>query len=192
MGYIEDIEALDLSDDVKQRLIQAHQAEINPLRQVAQKSEREQRKDSVEQEVVALGDMGFEEAPGLLKFYRRALLSDTADEPGAVLLSDHELELSGDHLTGATGKETISVAGALRKFVELMPKNAEGKLAIQLSEMGGTVTGGEGRPANGDEDDPEKKTEGARERLSGLTGRDLSRKARGKRYGIASVTGGGE
>lgn len=192
MGYIEDINAMELADEVKQQLITAHRAEVDPLKQQNEISSARARKHTVEQEIVALSDAGFDEAPGLLAYYRRVLLSADAEEPGAVLLSDSEMDLSGDQATGATGRESVSVAGALRKFVELMPKTEEGKLKINLSDMAGDETGNHGRPAEGEEGASEQKTEKSRSNLSKLTGKDLTRSARGKRYGVASVTGGGE
>lgn len=191
MGYIEDIEAMELADEVKQQLITAHRAEVDPLKKQNEANSARARKNTVEQEVVALSDAGFDEAPGLLAYYRRVLLSADAEEPGAVLLSDTEMDLSGDQATGATGRESVSVAGALRKFVELMPKTEEGKLKVNLSDMG-DETGDHSRPEDGDKGGSEQKTETSRSNLSKLTGKDLTRKARGKRYGVASVTGGGE
>lgn len=191
MGYIEDIDAMELADEIKQQLITAHRAEVDPLKKLNEANSARARKNTVEQEVVALSDAGFDEAPGLLAYYRRVLLSADAEEPGAVLLSDTEMDLSGDQATGATGRESVSVAGALRKFVELMPRTEEGKLKVNLSDMG-DEEGDHGRPADGDKEGSEQKTETSRSNLSKLTGKDLTRKARGNRYGVASVTGGGE
>lgn len=171
MGFIEDIEKLELSDDDKQKLIASHRGEVDPLRETNQSLAAQNRKDAVEAEVVALSDLGFNEAPGLLKFYRRVLLSGDAEEPGAVLLSDTEMNLSGDEATGATGREEISVAGALREFVKLMPRNQEGK--INLSDQGSAAED-HSRPDKG-ADDPSEKTAKARENLGKITGRSLTR-----------------
>jgi hypothetical protein len=111
------------------------------------------------------------------------LLSGDAEEPGAVLLSDSEMHLSGDAATGATGREEISVAGALRKFVELMPRTQEGKL--ELSDM--QLTDDHGRPDDGGE--PEDKTDEHRKNLEAITGRSLKRTR--KRYG-GMVSDGGD
>lgn len=189
MGFIEDVQAMDLSDDDKQVLIEKHRSEVDPLRQTNESLSARTKKDTVEAEVVALADAGFKDQPGLLKYYRRCLLSPDAEEPGAVLLSDTEMELSGDQATGATGREEVSVATALRTFVKLM-LNDDGKLAVDLSDIA-TATDDDDRPDAGD-NDPTKRTEEARSNLSNLTGKDLTRKSRSKRYRTATVTGGGE
>ena len=118
---------------MKEKLRQEHASEFDPLKSERDSLAAKDRRTDVETEVKGLSDLGFSEAPGLLKYYRRVLLSADAEEPGAVLMSDTELHLSGDVATGATGREEISVAGALRKFVELLPRNSEGKL--ELSDM---------------------------------------------------------
>jgi hypothetical protein len=191
VGYIEDIEAMELSDEQKQQLVAAHRAEVDPLKKQNEANSARARKNTVEQEVVALSDAGFDEAPGLLAYFRRVLLSADAEEPGAVLLSDTEMDLSGDQATGATGRESVSVAGALRKFVELLPKTEEGKFKVNLSDMANEADD-HGRPDDGDGTEAQQKTEKSRSNLAKLTGKDLTRSSRGKRYGIASVTGGGE
>jgi hypothetical protein len=191
VGYIEDVQALDLADDVKQQLIQAHEAEVDPLKETNRTLSAQAKKDSVEAEIGVLGKMGFEDAPGLLKFVRRVFLSSDAEEPGAVLLSDNELHLSGDAASGATGREEISVAGAIRKFIELMPRDDEGKLKIQLADQ---VTGDDdhGRPGSGEPTEEEQATE-RKERTNRLAGRTIDRDTvRSKRYRTASVSGGGE
>ena len=133
MGILETIDGMDLSDEQKEKLRQEYSADVDPLKTENDSLKAKDRRQSVEDEVKALAAIGFSEAPGLLKYYRRALLSPDSEEPGAVLLSDSEMHLSGDVATGATGREEISVAGALRKFVELLPRNNEGKL--DLSDM---------------------------------------------------------
>ena len=191
MGYEEDIQAMDLADDVKQQLIQAHRAEVDPLRDENRTLSAETKKEKVETEIEALKGMGFEDAPGLLVWVRRVYLSADAEEPGAVLLADNELGLSGDNASGATGREEISVAGAIRKFVELMPKE-EGKLKINLAAQ---ITGEDdhGKPESGEEKSEEERATERRERASRLSGRPIDRAAvRAKRYGVASLTGGGE
>jgi hypothetical protein len=184
VGILETIDAMELSDEQKEKLKQEYQSDIDPLKTENDSLKAKDRRSSVEEEVKALGGLGFSAAPGLLKFYRRVLLSGDAEEPGAVLLSDSEMHLSGDAATGATGKEEISVAGALRKFVELLPRNNEGKL--ELSDM--NLTDDHGRPEEGTEEEGET-TDDHRKNLATITGRDLTRTR--KRYG-ATVSGGGE
>ena len=170
MGFIEEIEKLELIDEQKEVLLREHTGEVDPL-----KSERDtlMAKDR--------------RTPGLLKFYRRVLLSPDSNEPGAVLMSDSELHLSGDLATGATGREEMSVAGALRKFVELLPRNNEGKL--ELSDMH-LAADDHGRPEEGGEEGKES-TEDHRKNMEKITGRSLTRTR--KRYaGRGIVTGGGD
>ena len=81
------------------------------------------------------------------------------------------------------------MAGALRKFVELLPRNNEGKL--ELSDI--SLTDDHGRPEDGGEPDPEAKTNEARENLGRITGRDLKRtRKRYQRGVVAGESGGGE
>lgn len=181
MGILETIDAMDLSDEQKDKLRQEYTEAVDPLKTENDSLKAKDRRSSVEEEVKSLASMGLSEAPGLLKFYRRVLLSGDAEEPGAVLLSDSEMHLSGDVATGATGREEISVAGALRKFVELLPRNNEGKL--ELSDM--SLTDDHGRPDEGSTD--EDSTDEHRSNLAKITGRDLKRTR--KRYG-ATVPGG--
>jgi hypothetical protein len=184
VGILEEIDKLELSDDVKDRLRQDYASEIDPLKSENDSLKAKDKRTAVDDEVKALASLGLSETPGLLKFYRRVLLSADAEEPGAILMSDSELHLSGDAASGATGREEISVAGALRKFVELLPRTAEGKL--QLSDMM-LSTEDHGRPEAGTEDDKES-SEDHRKNLERITGRSLTRTRR--RYG-ATVTGGG-
>jgi hypothetical protein len=191
VGYEEDVQAMDLADDVKQSLIQAHRAEVDPLRNENRTLSAETKKEKVEGDIDALKAMGFEDAPGLLVWVRRVYLSADAEEPGAVLLADNELGLSGDAASGATGREEISVAGAIRKFVDLMPKE-DGKLKINLGEQ---ITGDDdhGRPDEGGEPSEEERQTQRRERATRLSGRPIDRAAvRAKRYGTATIGGGGE
>jgi hypothetical protein len=178
MAYEDDILALDLSDDVKAQLIAAHKKEIDPLKEQNQTLSAKTKKDSVEQEIAQLSELGFKEAPGLLKFVRRVLLSADAEEPGAVLLSDADLELSGDEATGARNKEEISVADTLRKVFELMPRTQEGKL--NLSDQA-NLAENINRPDEGDDDSDEKKREKREAASSKLAGREVKRTR--KRYG---------
>jgi hypothetical protein len=185
VGILEEIDKLELADDVKDKLRQEHMSEIDPLKSERDSLKAKDNRSSVEGEVKGLSDLGFSAAPGLLKFYRRVLLSADAEEPGAVLMSDTELHLSGDVATGATGREDISVAGALRKFVELLPRNAEGKL--ELSEMM-LAEENHGRPEEGGEEQGET-TDDHRKNMEKITGRSLTRTR--KRYGGRGIVSGG-
>lgn len=157
MGLIDILDSLNLSDEEKAKIRQEHEQEVVNLSNENATLKARDRRESVEQEVQDLASLGLEEAPGLLKFYRRALLSDD-EEPGAVLLSDNELNLSGDTATGAGGREEISVAGALRKFVELLPRNQEGKL--NLSDQALVNNAGDPTPIG---DNPDKDSDEAHE-----------------------------
>ena len=183
MGILETIDKLELADEVKEQLRKEHQSEFDPLKSENDSLKARDRQHEVEEEVKSLAGLGFSEAPGLLKFYRRVLLSADAEEPGAVLMSDSEMNLSGDLATGATGREEISVATALRKFVELLPRSQEGKL--NLSDMA-LSTEDHGRPEEGGEGES---TEDHKENLSKITGRDITRTRKRYQRGIAS---GGE
>jgi hypothetical protein len=185
VGFVEEIEKLELSDDAKQLLLREHGAELDPLKSENSTLKASTRKQTVDEEIDTLKSLGFSEAPGLLKFYRRVILSPDSEEPGAVLLSDTELGLSGEEATGATGREEMSVAAVLRKFVELLPRSNEGKL--QLSDM--QLTDDHGRPEDGGEEGGDK--EDHRANLAKITGREVKRtRARYNRHGI--VSGGGE
>lgn len=185
MGFLETIDTLELSDEMKEQLRREHAGEVDPLKSERDGLKARSRQQEVEDEVKALGSVGFAEAPGLLKFYRRVLLSPDSEEPGAILLSDSELQLSGDTATGATGREEMSVAGVLRKFVELLPRNSEGKL--NLSDMM-LAEEDHGRPEDGGEEGKET-TDEHRKNLERITGRDLNRTR--KRYGGGVSSGGG-
>jgi hypothetical protein len=186
VGFVEEIEKLELSDDQKAILLREHTTELDPLKSERDTLKATSRMSEVDGEVETLKGLGFSEAPGLLKFYRRALLSPDAEEPGAVLLSDTELGLSGEKATGATGREEMSVAGALRKFVELLPRNNEGKL--ELSDM--RITDDHGRPEDGGSEEGET-SDDHRANLAKITGREVKRtRSRYNRHGV--VSGGGE
>lgn len=183
MGYIEDVNAMALDDDVKATLIAKHQEEIDPLRKDNQDARREARRVTVEAEVAELSDMGFKEIPGVLAYYRRVQLSDD-EEPGAVLLTDAELNLSGDEASGARTREDVSVAGALKHFVGLIKTatDADGKLSGLFSDQSVAAEGGD-KPANGDASDQATKDKEATERLGKVTGRTVERS--GKRYAVS-------
>jgi len=187
VGILEEIDKLELSDDAKDKLRQEYTSEVDPLKSERDGLKARSRKQEVETEVTALKGLGFSEAPGLLKFYRRALLSPDAEEPGAVLLSDTDLDLSGDAATGATGREEMSVAGALRKFVELLPRNNEGK--VELSDI--NLADDHHRPDDGGNEEDGETTDDHRKNLEKITGRSLTR-TRNRYRGAGVVSGGGD
>jgi hypothetical protein len=179
VGFLDDVKKLELADDLKEKLIQAHQSEIDPYKEQNDKLQAKTKQDSVKREVDDLKALFGEDSVSLLKFCRRVFLSADAEEPGAVLLSDADLELAGDDATGASGREDISVAGALRKFIELMPRTDEGKLKVQLSEQVEESLAGSNRPDGDNEEDVSVKA-------SRLAGRPVKRS--GKRYaGFSAV-----
>jgi hypothetical protein len=171
VGLIDQLDQLDLSDEVKARIRQEHEQELAAERSERQRLEREQRRAQVETEVAALSDAGLRESKGLLAFTRRVLLSDD-QEPGIVLLSDSELSLSGDNAAGATGREEMSTADVLRKFISLLPKTDKGTIALSDQVL---LTDDAGKPDSGEEPSAAEKTAGARERLGAITGQSTTR-----------------
>jgi hypothetical protein len=171
VGFIETIEAMDLSDEAKQNLIREHQGEMTLSDNEIATLRAQARRTNVEDEIKGLGSLGLAEAPGLLKFIRRVYLSDDA-EPGLVLLSDQDMQLAGDDATGATQKEQITTAGAIRKLIELLPRNAEGKLALSDQAL---LTDAGDEPDKGDDKTQEQKTEDAKGRLGKITGHTAPR-----------------
>lgn len=186
MGLLETLEGLDLSDEVKQQIISEHEGELGDGQTELAKLRATAKKTKVNGEVEALKSMGFAEAPGLLKFVRRVMLSDD-EQPGIVLLSDADMELSGDDITDAKNREELSVAGAIRKFIELMPKTQEGKLDFSdMVSQDGSVD----RPPAGDEPSAEDKTREARERLAKHAGRPVTERTRRRYDGGMHLAGG--
>lgn len=183
MGLLETLDSLDLSDDVKNAIRSEHEAEVQTSSAELAQLRAQTRRENVEREVEDLKALGLSE-PGLLKFVRRVLLSDD-QEPGLVLLSDNEMQLSGEQATGASNREEISVAGALRKFIELIPRSQEGR--ISLSDLV-TDTNGDDRPGDGEPDDPAAKSAQARENLGKITGQPVTRTR--KRYQGGALAGG--
>lgn len=169
MGLLEEIDKLELSDEQKAKLKAEHQTEIGSKDDELSTLRRRNRKSEVEAEVTQLSELGFSEAPGLLKYVRRILLSDD-QQPGAVLLSDADLELTGDEATGARSEEEVSVAGAIREFIKLMPRTQEG--TIKLSDLVADDNhGGSGNEEeNGSKDRDER-----RERVEAGLGRKVER-----------------
>lgn len=154
MGLLDDLDRLDLSDEQKAQVRQLHLGDLSEKDTEIQTLKAKDRRDSVEQEIEALGGMFSDPQPGLLKFVRRVYLSDD-EGPGIVMLSDTDLNLSGDEATGATTREEATTAGVLRKFIGLLPKNTEGKL--ELSDQGIAADDHTRPDKDGDESDDEKK-----------------------------------
>ena len=90
MGILETIDGMDLSDEQKDKLRQEYSADVDPLKTENDSLKAKDRRSSVEEEVKALGGIGLSAAPGLLKFYRRVLLSGDAEEPGEGNVEDAE------------------------------------------------------------------------------------------------------
>lgn len=177
MGFIEDIDAMDLADDVKASLKEKHQAERQKDIEEKAQLRAQNKRAEVDAEIAELSDtLGLKEAPGVMKFLRRVFLSDDG-EPAIVLLSDTDMALSGDEATGATQKEGMSAAETLRTFVKLLPRDDQGKLALSDQAL---AEEDHGRPDNGDEPTPEEKSEGAKKRLGAITGNTTTRTR--KRY----------
>ncbi len=172
MGLLEEIDKLELSDDAKAALRKEYGSEVGSKDDQITALRRRNRKEAVEQEVKDIGVL-FADAPGLLKFVRRVYLSDD-EQPGAVLLSDDDLELEGDQRTGSRSEDEISVAGAIREFIQLLPRNAEGKLALSDQAL---VTGDHDAPdkSGSDSDESDAAKAAARERVSGVLGRPVER-----------------
>lgn len=175
MGYVEDVQAMELPEEQKQFLLSSYQKEIDPLKTERDSLKAQSKQDSVEADI---DKWGLSDHPGLAKYVRRTLLSPDSEAPGAILLSDSEMGLSGDKATGATGREETSVAAVVRNIFELMPRNEEGKLNLSDQAIN---TDDHNRPAEGDDDDPAKKSNKARENLAKTTGKKVKRS--GKRYG---------
>ena len=193
MGYLEDIDQMEgLSDELKSKLKAAHLSEIDPLRAERERLARESKKDKVEEEVKALGGLFADEegnpspqAIGLMKFTRRLLLSDTdadpSQEPEAVLLADHELGLSGDQATGAHTQEGITAAGAVRKFIELLPTaEKDGKVRLLLSDVAIMADDHGREPGSGAVETDDEHSQRA-EHLSSATGLERPKRSR-RRY----------
>lgn len=190
MGVIEEIDKLDIPDEAKAKLKAEHNAEMRPSRLAGLKSDAE----SV---VSRFRDMGFSEEKGcsaFLKRLRRIQMSEDAHEPAAVLMSDADLELSGEEALGASSREEVNLADEIVNLLNLLPGANEGKLKIQLSEQAVSAEGGS-RPASGDSN-PAQEAHDASTRLSKHTGVQTqgvsrSRYRRGGRP-VATATQGGD
>lgn len=177
MGFLEEIDRMELSDEVKDQLREQHRLEMNSKDDELLQLRRRNRRDEVEAEIKDLDVLFNSEAPGLLKFVRRVYLSDD-QQPGSVLLSDADLELSGDEATGSRSEQEISVAGAVREFIKLMPRTQEGTL--KLSDQG-LVTDDH----TDDQDESDEKSTERRKRVESTLGRPVER-TRGRIKGRVS------
>lgn len=184
MGLIDELDQLDLADDVKEKIRREHEDELNGKTVELSQLRAQARKSDVEKEVDGLKALFGEDQAGLLKFVRRVLLSDDS-EPGLVLLSDTDMQLSGDDATGATQKEEITVAGAIREFISLLPKKEDGTLALSDQVLAGNS---DDKPAADDEDDPANKSKAASQRLGAIAGHTTVRTR--KRYAGRHAAGG--
>jgi len=186
VGFLEELDKLDLADDVKERMRQEHLGEIQTKDSELTQLRTRDRRSEVEREVTELSDAGFKNQPGLLKFYRRVLLSDD-QEPGTVLLSDADMQLSGDVATGATQKEEKSTADVLREFVKLLPRGEDGKLIFADMLL---ADDDHGRPDTSEGDPtPEQKSAQAKENLEKITGRPVQRTRKRYQGGVVGVGG---
>lgn len=189
MGLLEEIDSLELDDATKARLRQEYSSEVEPLREDNTTLRRDTRREQVETEVQELSDAGFSDAPGALAFYRRVQLSDDG-EAGIVLMSDAQLNLSGDQATGARTEEDMSAGEVLRHFLSLLPRNHEGALRIVLSDQANEGDD-HGRPDNAGDGDGENNTEKRRQDASKWVGRDLTKPRTRSRYRRDAVPAGG-
>lgn len=187
MGFLEDIEAMELSDEQKDQLRRAHVEEVSPIQADLEARKARDKKEAVETEVAALADLIGEQNVGPLKYFRRVLLSDD-EEPGLVLLSDDELQLADAQRTGAAGRQEITTAGALRDFVALLKQSAGTSNKLHLSDDL-AANNDNGRPDNTDkQDNPADRSKQAKENLSRVTGLPVVERKR-TRYSRNSVGG---
>lgn len=171
MGLLDEIDKLELSDEQKEKLRSEFDGEVDSKDTELATLRRRNKKKDVDAEVSALDGLGFSESPGLLKFVRRVFMSDD-EQPGIVLFSDADLELSGDEAVGARSREEMSTAAVLREFIKLMPRNADGKL--NLSDQAFADDNHDGPPNEEQETDTEKAEK--RGRVERVLGRPVERK----------------
>lgn len=192
MGILETIEALNLSDEEKARMRREYAEEVDPLKGENSTLKANDRRERVRVEIANLSDAGLKDAPKALAFLRRLYLSPDAEEPGVVLFADHELGLTGDESTGATGREEMSTKAAFEKFFSLLPTDTDGKLKVMLSSQG-DITEDHGKPKTGDDvADADANTAAHKSSLGKAIGREIGRPSREKRYGGRQSSGGGE
>jgi hypothetical protein len=189
VGLIDKVRELGLDDDVVKMLEREHDAEVTPLREIARRDSARAKLGDVEKKVENLSNMGFNDAPDALAFYRRVQLSDTQDGnegPAIVLMSDSDLGLSGDQATGASGRQEMSASEMLDAFIAKFPVSEEGKLKVALSDQA-LANEDTDRPESGAEKSREEQTEDHRKGLSGAIGRDVKPRNRNRyrRGGLA-------
>lgn len=187
MGYIEEIDQMDLSDEVKSDLKAKYLADTRPQRVAGYRSEADEF-------VQLLSDAGLEKAPGFLKRIRRIMMSEDAHEPAAILMSDAELGLTGDEATGATGREEVTLAQEIKALFSLLPGFQEKKLKIDLGAMALADEAGV-KPDDGGDPTPDEKTKEARTNLRRVTGQagdgaPVMTRKRYRRSGHVVATGG--
>jgi hypothetical protein len=180
VGLIEEIDKLELSDEAKAKLKSEFKGEVDPLKSELDTHKAKSKQQSVEEKI---DGWGLSEFPGVAKKVRRYLLAPDADEPGALLLSDSEMGLTGDKATGATTREEVSITQVVTDIFDSLPRNQEGKLNLSDQALG---VDDHGRPGDGEEETREEKMAGAKSRLSKATGKSVQRT--GKRYGQEVAT----
>lgn len=168
MGLLETLEGLNLSDEQKQVILNDHTTEVGAKETEIQTLKAKDRRSDVDKEIDELAALLSDSPqPGLLKFVRRVYLSDD-DGPGIVLLSDADLQLSGDAATGASTREEMSVAGAIRHLISLLPRNAEGNLSLSDQGIAADDTNRPDKDGDKSDEDKEAEEKARRERVSRL------------------------
>jgi hypothetical protein len=141
---------LSLSDEDRaavEAAIRERDEEINNLKgenKTLQASDHERQVDAEIEELKSIGLSEENGAGGLLKFIRRVKLSDDG-QPAGILASDDENK----------EEEQITLSGALDKFIELLPRNQEGRLDLGDQAVAGEA--GDPPPATteGENNSPE-------------------------------------
>jgi hypothetical protein len=204
VGYLEDLDAMDIPQETKDALRAAHLSEVDPLRAREQQLARENKRDKVEEEIKSLGALFADDdgniasnAISLLKFTRRLYLSDTDadpnEEPGVILLADHELGLSGDEATGAHTQQAITAAGAVREFIKLLPtKEDDGKLKLHLSDVALLADDHSREPGSGAVENSDDEHSQRADHLSSATGLERPKRTRRRYSGGRPVAAGGD
>lgn len=186
MGILEEIEGMDIPEEQKQKLRDAHAEEMRPQRVAGYRT-------GADEFVAKLSDAGLKEAPGFLKEVRRVLMSEDAHEPAAILMSDADLNLTGDDATGATTREEVTLAGEVKRLFSLLPGFNDGELKMQFSQQGNIAEAGTA-PAHGDGPEGSADVATARQNIRRVTGQDgdapKNTRKRYRRGGHTVVTGG--
>ena len=125
-----------MGDSTQELTLSEAQDRMRQLEEENLRLQREARRNSVEQRVKELGELGLSQHPGLLKEVRNIMLSD--DGQPALMLSE---DGNGASPTSQTATQIVE------RIIEAMPKK-EGKIA--LSEQAFTATpddaASQGRP----------------------------------------------